>query len=321
MAGELRRTESGTKGVRRLLRKQAEKAREALRAGGRPLSDEAVHAARKSLKRVRAYLRLLRPELGERLYRRENAGFRDAARPLTEVRDAKVLVETLDQLGEHFADEVGGRVLSRLRRPLRQDQREVRRRVLEEGDALGPVRESLEAAPDRAKDWPVGGRGWSVLGAGLRQVYKAGRDAFAEARADPSVETWHEWRKQVKYLWHQLQALQPLWPPVLEEFADQAHALADLLGDDHDLVVLRDKLAGHPEQFPDREAVAGLVCLIDRRRAELQEQASALGRRLYEEKPRRFADRLGAYWGAWRRESVNGAADDAGQHAGAGQAK
>jgi CHAD domain-containing protein len=321
MAGELRQTESGTKGVRRLLRKQAEKALEALRNGGRSPSDEAVHSARKSLKKARAYLRLLRPELGRRRYQRENAGLRDVARPLTEVRDAKVLAETLDKLAEHFGDAVDGRALSRLRRALRKEQREVRRRVLEEGDALGPAQESLESAPERVKDLPVGGHGWSVLGTGLKQVYKAGRDAFATARDDLSMENWHEWRKQVKYLWHQLQALQPLWPRVLEEIADQAHALADLLGEDHDLAVLRDHLTGDLERFPDREAVAGLACLIDRRRAGLQEQATALGRRLYEEKPKRFVARLGGYWDAWRRESANGAAEEAEKGADAGQAK
>ena len=44
--------------------------------------DLAVHAARKSMKRLRAVLRLVRPELGDTVYRAENAILRDTAAKL-----------------------------------------------------------------------------------------------------------------------------------------------------------------------------------------------------------------------------------------------
>ncbi len=61
-------------------------------------SDERIHQARKQLKRARANLRLLRDAIGKRAYARENAALRDAARPLSGVRDAMVLIQTLDRL-------------------------------------------------------------------------------------------------------------------------------------------------------------------------------------------------------------------------------
>jgi CHAD domain-containing protein len=299
MAAELRPKEAGTRGVRRIFRREVGKAIAALRQGGQPLADEVVHDARKRLKKARAALRLLREALGSRLYDRANACCRDAARPLTEVRDAKVLRETLDELAERGAGAVDAAALDEVRRALRQDQRQVRH-VLEERD-LGPVEESLEALREWAKDWPVGRRGWSVLGAGLKRVYRSGRDSFTEARQGPSLANLHEWRKQVKYLWHQLQVLRPMRPAVMEELARQAHDLADSLGDDHDLAVLRARLQEKPGRFPE-QPVAALVGLIDRRRGELQEQALALGRRLYQERPKQFAGRLKGYWHAWRRD-------------------
>src|SRR4051794_31867359 len=93
-------SEPGAADVGRILRKQVGKALEALNTDG-PLADEVVHDARKRLKKARALLRLLREALGPRIYRRENACLRDAGRPLTEVRDAKVLVDTFDELAEH----------------------------------------------------------------------------------------------------------------------------------------------------------------------------------------------------------------------------
>src|SRR5437762_1561268 len=105
MADPLRKTDPHTRGIRRTVRKQLGKAVESL-DGGRPLPDEAVHRARKRLKKARAGLRLLRKALGGRAYDRENACCRDAARPLTEVRDARVLVDTLDQLAEQCGEEM-----------------------------------------------------------------------------------------------------------------------------------------------------------------------------------------------------------------------
>jgi CHAD domain-containing protein len=66
--------------------------------GEQPLPDEAVHTMRKQLKKVRAALLLLRPALGSHAFKHENTVCCTAARPFARVRDAKVLLDTLDQL-------------------------------------------------------------------------------------------------------------------------------------------------------------------------------------------------------------------------------
>src|SRR5438045_3832500 len=64
---------------------------------GQPGSAE-IHEARKAIKRSRATLRLLRNTLSDHAYRLENSTLRDAAKPLSAVRDARVLLESLDDL-------------------------------------------------------------------------------------------------------------------------------------------------------------------------------------------------------------------------------
>jgi CHAD domain-containing protein len=299
MAKPLRHTKSGTKEVQRLLCHHIDRALKALQ-GNQPLSDAAVHGARKQLKKGRADLRLLRKALGSQTYAYENTALRDVARPLTAVRDARALMDTLDTLVEHSGVQARALDLDRVRLALREEYCEVRQRVLVEGNTLEILEASLRAARARAKRWPIGRRGWAVLGAGLKRVYQNGRDAFTAAQDDPSQERLHEWRKQVKYLWHQLQVLQPIQRGQLTALADQAHTLAKALGDDHDLALLSQKFLEEPDRFPDRATMQTLADLIDRRRAHLQEQAMTLGHRLYEEKPRRFVDRLREYWRAWQ---------------------
>jgi len=268
--------------------------------GDQPLSDAAVHGARKQLKKGRADLRLLRKALGSQTYTYENAALRDVARPLTAVRDARALMNTLDTLVEHSEGQAHDTLnLDRVRLALRDEYCEVRQQVLNEGNTIESLVASLQAARARAKRWPLGRRGWSVLETGLKRIYRNGREAFAVAQDDPSQEHLHEWRKQAKYLWHQLQVLQPIQPGQLTALADQAHTLANALGDDHDLAMLAHKFLEAPDKFPDRATMHTLVDLIAHRRALLQEQAMTLGHRLYEEKPRKFVDCPREYWRAW----------------------
>jgi len=71
MAPQLKTKTPGVKGVERVVDREVGKAVDAL-DNGKPLSDDAVHGARKRLKRARAALRLMRVALGNRVYRREN---------------------------------------------------------------------------------------------------------------------------------------------------------------------------------------------------------------------------------------------------------
>ena len=100
MAVALRRSESGTQGLRRIVRRQIANALEVL--DDKQLADEAIHSARKELKKARATLRLLRKALGDAVYKRENAAIRDAARPLSDVRDSRVLLDTLDGIVHRY---------------------------------------------------------------------------------------------------------------------------------------------------------------------------------------------------------------------------
>src|SRR5262249_35609303 len=149
----------------------------------------------------------------------------------------------------------------------------------------------------------VGHQGWSALKGGLKRVYKQGRDALSAAHAEPSVMSLHEWRKQAKYLWHQLQLLQPIQPVFMSALADRMRQLTKLLGDDHDLAVLRETITTGLSRRPGVE-LRKLLAVVDRRREQLQKQAFQLGRRLYRAKPRVFLGRIKSYWksGRIRRE-------------------
>lgn len=295
MSFQLRPDESVRQGIRRIARKQIDKAREALaRRGESP--EEAVHDARKCFKRLRAVVRLVRDEVGEREYRRANVHFRDAGRPLAEIRDAHALLEALEALAERSPD-VPASAWDALRGGLRRRESRVSREVLAEGGAVDAVLAVLDDAQRRVKKWHVG-RSFSALESGLKWSYQRGRSACATASADPTAENMHEWRKRVKDLWHHLQIVQSIRPEVLEDLAEQAHRLADLLGDEHDLAVLRAMMEAGTVSAG--EGTPDVLASIDRHRGELQQEAVALGDELYRDSPDDFVELLEAYWHLWR---------------------
>jgi len=296
MAFQLKIDEPVAKGIRRIARKEIDKAREQLAREAQSSLEEVIHAARKRFKKLRAVMRLVRGSLGGKVYRRENTAFRDAGRPLSEVRDAHAPVLALDKLHGGRHQEVPAATWSAVRRALEEREQEVNQEVLHDGGALGGVIASLEAARRRVKRWPLGG-GFSALRPGLKRAYRRGRRAFAVASEAPTDENLHEWRKRVQDLRHHLALLQPARPGVLGELAERAHALSDHLGDDHDLAVLRQVLPTLPE--PLGSEAQALLPLIDHRRGELRQAAGAIAGQVYRDAPGGFIRRVGAYWQLW----------------------
>jgi hypothetical protein len=72
--------------------------------------------------------------------------------------------------------------------------------------------------------------------------------------------------------------------------------VADLLGDDHDLAVLREYALRHPQCFGDESSKQALLAVLDRRRDALQRRAIKLGRRLYKPSPKRFVATIERGW-------------------------
>jgi CHAD domain-containing protein len=252
---------------------------------------DAVHGARKDLKKTRALLRLARPGVPRGVYRRENRALRDTGRAMSGGRDADVMVETADGLSERFGEHHPKRQFAALRRRLEAHARNGR----DEAD-VEALAASLEAALRRAHDWPLDDCDAGTLVAGEKRAYRAGRKALAAIEHDASAEEWHEWRKRVKDLWYHQRLLANAWRGPMKAHADELDTLGTLLGDDHDLVTLAETLTASDGVPAPPSVDTGLIAeLIAIRRGELQAQARALGHRIYAETPKAHARRIAGY--------------------------
>jgi CHAD domain-containing protein len=269
--------------------------REAARlAGDRALgADERVHEVRLCLKRARATLALVAGEVGAPA-RRDDRALRAIAHALGPLRDRAVARETLGSL----AGMLGGRAAAALSpsSPLGRwlsralDTADAEARLAEAGAALARVRGTVCR-------WKVS-RGRRAAREGFEDAYRRARRAGRRARDAAAPVRFHAWRKAVKRLDTQV--------GLLERRAPAAHAakaelkrLARVLGDLHDLAVLRDVLARGVRAArarPARATRAALLDLVDERDRGLRREADALGATLFAERPAAVGRRVRGTW-------------------------
>jgi CHAD domain-containing protein len=269
----LREGEPVSDGLIRIALGQLDEAIEQLERG----SEEAIHEARKSFKRLRAVVRLARDQLGDVTYGRENRAFRDLGRRLSGARDSRVLLETLDAVaGIEPPPDLRGSFATEHAIAERQLTRDaIPDEVVQE---LRQVRELIAA-------WPLEQDGIESLSSGFRRVYRRARRAYRRAERDPTVENLHELRKRTKDVWYCCQILRPASPKRMKPLARDAHKLSDLIGEEHDLAILAERV----EEIPDQPDTRELLGVIRRRREKLLGELLALGQRLFRKKPRKVA--------------------------------
>jgi CHAD domain-containing protein len=299
MAYRLERGESVIRGLKRVVRDEMESAGAHLAGNGIPSRDEAIHEARKSIKKVRAVLRLIKAKLGG-VQAREDSRLRNVGRRLSTFRDAFVIVETFDELKKKYPGEAGAGLHSvRLALTKRRNQAAKTadiEAVLEDAAAV------LGKAAKRAKDWPLQKNGYAAIGPGLEKSYRAGREALARVRKEPLPENYHDLRKRVKDHWYHVRLLENLWSRLMKASEKSLKDLETWLGNDHNLFVLRARLVAEPAFYGKQKDIELALELIDRYQKELREQSLSLAERVFDEKPRDFTRRMKHLWDTWRHE-------------------
>ena len=309
-------------GLRRIALAQLDIAIESIDATSARSAEDRVHEARKALKRMRALLRLLEDELGADAYDHDSSIVRDAGRRLAPARDAAVLLSTLDRLIERHPKRLGRRGgVQRLRAQLRREREGAAALALARAGRGGDVLDDLLALrAQMAARQPLPGSSPAGLEPAVRRVYGKGRKRMRQAARGggrSNGRKLHEWRKRVKDLRYVAEMLERSDPgkrapgghkrsarkrararaAFVGRVARRADDLGELLGEEHDLAVLaervrsdaRDQLAPSTLGRGSRRA---LLKAIARRRRRLRKRALRDGARLYARRPKRFVGRV-----------------------------
>jgi CHAD domain-containing protein len=304
MKYELRRDETLGDGLRRICRKQVQRAL-AIARGERETDDTPVHETRKCLKKARAALHLVKKEIGGGPCKRLDHSLRDVGRLTSEVRDAEVRLQTVRQL-QGITQRQRRRTYPKVEEMLVLELQNFVAAFAEWQSQAIPI---LEKACHEIDHWLLDQLECAQLRRAVQQTYKCGRAALAQAKATCTAEDSHAFRMEAKQLWYQLRILRPVTPVVLKSLGDELHSIGDLLGRAHDLSFLGDRLRReHGRSEFEREGHE-LLTLIETSGSDLQRSAIELGERFYVERPRDFGARIADWlddWAAGKEPSLAG---------------
>lgn len=228
-----------------------------------PLSGPNVHALRKSLKRLRALMRLVENPHRGRLRR--------AGRRLAALRDVDVVRQTLKSLAADDAPLIAAEVATEVDQRLQT----AHRALLVEStppEILPVIEEAVRDAAERISRWKPEQPGLAGCAPGLARAHRRAHKALLKAAARGRVEDFHEWRKRLSVMRDQLLFVAP---PGSDVYAD-ARALdraVTCLGDDHNLAVLLEtltRLSGEKVLAVDLEQLSRALA---RRQWQLHEEA------------------------------------------------
>jgi hypothetical protein len=283
--------ESTSDAIRRLATEEVDGALEWLGGADRPF-DVRIHETRKHLKRLRALLVLAAAAIVPEAQREEMRAARAAAAALAEIRGKAALRIAFDDLNQRNPSLFAPDALAHVHRALGAGTGPA-------SDPEAPVAEAmailtraqarvnkLQLVPDLS--------GWNCLEPGFRDTYRRARRAYLRAREAPSPARLHAFRTPQKRHFYQVELLERAWEAPLRAQRQELSRLGDLLGEHHDLSLLRGELAG-PELETEWEALREP---LERRLAKLERAAFELAAHAFAEKPGAITRRFGAYFRA-----------------------
>ena len=277
MAFRMKPAESISHGLRRLSKKELASALDGIRRGS-PTDERAVHEARRSIKKLRALLRIVEKDDG-RTGRGSRKRLRSISQRVSRLRDATAMLQILRKISSRYPGALSEHTLARVRRRLKTHKEDVERMIHRDGSWAKIVRTLHDLEP-AVKRWKPAHEGFRALGPALRVAHRRGRKILASAVESQNDAQFHEWRKQIKQLWYTLRLIEDENETIHGdvEALDRAQTL---LGADHDAVILCEYLSEMSSLWHDPRDFGALRHAAERFQHESRRKAIRTSRRVY----------------------------------------
>jgi len=264
--------------IRRLLRSQSAEAVRQLESFHID-PEYSVHEARIIFKRIRTLLHLLRRALGKKNFRYFNHAFRDLGIKLSGQRDQWAKLQAINELKSG---------------PTESSQKMAYTVTPEDVKSVEEVLLHLCSLREELNELKIEPKGFKLVKACALEICRDGEASMCLAR-DTDTDTdeaFHEWRKNAKHLYHFVAILQPINKRELVPLRDEFYTLTQLLGDYHDLTLLKlDTASKHDDELQDK--------IVSAQRA-IRSKALVTGAKLYRASAKEFIEYLRIHWKAFR---------------------
>jgi CHAD domain-containing protein len=191
--------------------------------------EKKIHEIRKGFKKIRAFLKLIRHDLKKpQTYVSQNDYYKNASKRFSNIRDKSVLEKTYQLLQKEY-DLINQFGKSLLINTISIDNAKAFNILQHE---LIQKRQTLHIYKLKKEKHP--------LKKALNKIYHQLLTNKQKAYESSSDEAFHEWRKSVKNYMYQLELFKNNFPTKIKKELKELKTLADILGLDHDLCVLKE---------------------------------------------------------------------------------
>lgn len=245
-------------------------------------SGSQVHGARRRIKRLRSLSRLVRPAIGQDIYRETNDHLKAAADALAGARRAEALTLAADQLAEKLP----------AARPLHQivvDHHAVRAQETPPASALKMARQAMADAAAAIDAWHLTTQAGSSILVAFADTYRKARKRLRAAVTNGEAKELHEARKLVIHHLHHLELLSDLLPADPSDRIKALNELREALGNFNDLAELEELAREHEDALPRK-----VIKSIAKRQTKLLERARKAWEPLFGQKSKAFLKRIGS---------------------------
>lgn len=253
---------------------------------------EAVHGARKRIKRTRALYRLIRSD-ATKFVKHENKRLGEIAGQLTHLRDASAHLEAARYLHANVESPAHADAIGRIASALDEECEEVDSDDATTRTTLKIAMTGLHSARKALADLDLSGKrkqAASCLATGWQKVDSMAIEALAACDEPENSEAFHALRKRCQDRWMHASLLRPLWPTAMSSIGNEAKALVDILGHEHDLATLAGKLEHSASfRYSDEDKQAALEA-ISRQRRKLEATGREAGSQLFDDKAARYSE-------------------------------
>lgn len=241
---------------------------------------EAIHEARKHLKKARAALRLVGDAKTSPQPRELRRSLRDIAHGLSAQRDREVVAAWLAHWQRVTRREEERQLATRLHHALAASQPRA-----SSGRSRAAALSGLEAVACQLETLSWDAVTGKILAAQVERAQRRMRQAERAFAASTTEADLHEWRKRAKDFWYQLRLLSPQLRRRLRPLPDLLRVLTETQGKRHDLDLVRHLLLNSSTLPLSASERAGLEQRLEqestRLLARLRRLAKAVGRHVH----------------------------------------
>jgi len=286
---EIRKTEGFGIGIKRLLGALHDESARYITARSR--QHISVHEFRKNIKKIRAILRLVRSGTGKDSFRELNKKYSRIANQVALLRDDTSQIELLDKMHAEVNDPRVQYILRKARRQLVK-KRQLEFTVFYQAQHHTIIREAILEMKEKALGIEIKGEPEGFILKDLHRTYRQCREEAQVPGLLYEAGSYHDWRKQEKYLMYQMMILRNIEPDYFREYIGELNKLSDYLGNLHDLDLFKQHI--HEAKLlvlsPEQKRI--VLKHIYRKRSSLRKKIRLSAEKLFQEDSQDFAARV-----------------------------